>query len=98
MDREIALEQLIGCSSHTRAAADAAYAARRDAAVLEAAERAVLPPATPDRRWIVAPGGTLLGIDFRNAVMVVATPSAQGQALAWRCEGYPASLAPKSCK
>jgi len=98
MERRIALGELVGCSSHTRALADAAYAARRDPAVVEQAERAALPPPEPARRWTVLPGGTLLGIDFGHAAMVVVTPHPDGGVLAWRCEGYPSSLAPRSCK
>ena len=46
----------------------------------------------------VGPNGTLIAYNEQHGALLVMTPTLSGQAIAWRCEGYPARLFPSSCR
>ena len=81
----------------TRTAAEDFARSKNSVTGIELVERQNLPAHTKDRVFLVLAGGTLVGVDFPQKVVVTLVPVLTSKGLIWKCSMSPDNERPESC-
>ncbi len=95
--KKAAFAEMAVSLSPAKAATEDLIRKRGSAIAFEKLEQLHLPSNTKRRAFVAIPGGTLVGVDFQNEVVVVLAPTVSGQTIVWRCFMEPISEKPESC-